>query len=357
MGIIQTIAATTFVYSAACVAAALIFARLCLSILLHPTRLFWKVKRRDTVPACLTDPAYGIHGYLPIEGVKIHYVEKGDRSKPLMLFIHGFPEFWYSWRHQLKEFSKDYWTVAVDMRGYGDSDKPAALEDYKMAHLVNDIKEIIEALGHETCTLVAHDFGGAIAWNFVMTHPEMLDSYIILDAPYSPSNFRILTSNLFQVLMSWDLFYFQLPYLPELTFRAYDMVRLKHLFRGSTPTSLSPITDEDLEAYKYAFAKSGAFTPPINYFRANGFSLSPPKSKLKKDIEAPGLYMFGEHDGHLVFDHLWAAQSYIKNLKVQMVKGANHYVQQDDPEKVNGLIRDFLKTKKPKVEKPVAASS
>jgi pimeloyl-ACP methyl ester carboxylesterase len=93
----------------------------------------------------------------------------------------------------------------------------------------------------------------------------------------------------------------------------------------------------------------GAFTPPINYFRANSFSLSPPKSQLKKDIEAPGLYMFGEHDGHFVFDHLWTAQSYIKNLEVKMVKGANHYVQQDDPEKVNKLIRDFLKSKQQKV--------
>jgi Predicted hydrolases or acyltransferases (alpha/beta hydrolase superfamily) len=93
----------------------------------------------------------------------------------------------------------------------------------------------------------------------------------------------------------------------------------------------------------------GAFTPPINYFRANGFSLSPAKSKLKKDIDVPGLYMFGEHDSHLVFDHLWAAQNRLKNLKVQMVKGASHYVQQDDPEKVNTLIRDFLKTRQPKV--------
>jgi pimeloyl-ACP methyl ester carboxylesterase len=98
----------------------------------------------------------------------------------------------------------------------------------------------------------------------------------------------------------------------------------------------------------------GAFTPPINYFRANGFSLSPPKSNLKKDIEAPGLYMFGEHDGHFVFDHLWAAKNYIKNLKVKIVKGANHYAQQDDPERINNLIRDFLKIKHPKVSTTLA---
>jgi pimeloyl-ACP methyl ester carboxylesterase len=93
----------------------------------------------------------------------------------------------------------------------------------------------------------------------------------------------------------------------------------------------------------------GAFTPPINYFRANGFSLSSAKSKPKNDIEVPGLYMLGEHDGHLVFDHLWAAQSRQKNLKVQIVKGASHYAQQDDPERVNTLIRDFLKIRQPKV--------
>jgi pimeloyl-ACP methyl ester carboxylesterase len=100
---------------------------------------------------------------------------------------------------------------------------------------------------------------------------------------------------------------------------------------------------------KWSYNFVGAFTPPINYYRANGFSLSLPKSKPKKDIKAPGLYMFGEHDDHLVFGHLWTAQHCIKNLKVRMVKGANHYVQQDDPEKVNKLIRDFLKTAHPKV--------
>ena len=93
----------------------------------------------------------------------------------------------------------------------------------------------------------------------------------------------------------------------------------------------------------------GAFTPPINYFRANGFSLSSAELKPKKDVEVPGLYLFGEHDSHLVFDHLWAAQNCQKDLKVQMVKGASHYVQQDDPEKVNTIIRGFLKIRQPKV--------
>jgi pimeloyl-ACP methyl ester carboxylesterase len=97
----------------------------------------------------------------------------------------------------------------------------------------------------------------------------------------------------------------------------------------------------------------GAFTPPINYFRANRFSLSSAISKSKKDIEVSGLYMFGEHDDHLVFDHLWAAQSRQKNLKVQMVKGASHYAQQDDPEKVNTIIRDFLKIRQPKVSNKI----
>ncbi|KAJ9575262.1 hypothetical protein L9F63_025784 [Diploptera punctata] len=278
--------------------------------------MFWRVKPRPTAPECLTDPVYGIHGYLPIEGVKIHYVEKGDRSKPLMLFIHGFPEFWYSWRHQIKEFSKDYWTVAVDMRGYGDSEKPE------------------ESLGRETCTLVAHDYGGAVAWNFIMTHPEMLDSYVILDAPYSPSNLRVMTTNFLQFIRSWDVYFFQLPYLPEFMFIAYDM--------------------EDIQAYKYTFGKPGAFTPPINYFRANGFSISPSKLSLKTDVPVSGLYMFGEHDDHYVFDHLRTAQTYIKNLQVKMIKGASHFAQQDDPEKVNLFIREFLRTKKPATAPPPA---
>ncbi|CAH3019895.1 unnamed protein product [Porites evermanni] len=122
-------------------------------------------KRREKPPACLLDPELGEHHFLrTASNIRIQYVAKGDTGKPFMLCLHGFPEFWYSWRYQLKAFSDNFRMVAVDLRGYGDSDSPKGREHYKTSLLVNDIKEIIEALDYKSCTLLSHDWGGALAW-------------------------------------------------------------------------------------------------------------------------------------------------------------------------------------------------
>ncbi|XP_026326655.1 epoxide hydrolase 4-like [Hyposmocoma kahamanoa] len=105
------------------------------------------LKLRLEPPPCLTDPKYGTHKYIKVNNIKLHYVESGDPSKPLMIFVHGFPEFWYSWRHQILEFQKDYWCIAIDMRGYGDSERPDDVSSYKLDLLVNDIRELVSQLG------------------------------------------------------------------------------------------------------------------------------------------------------------------------------------------------------------------
>lgn len=300
------------------------------------------VKKRDKPPECLTDPAHGMHGYLSLDGIKIHYVEKGDRSKPLMLFVHGFPEFWYSWRYQMKEFSQDYWTVAIDMRGYGDSEKLSGVENYIMKLLVSDIKQVVEALGRQKFILVAHDWGGAVAWSFIKKHHDMLESYIILNCPYSPAYIEAAKSNRKQFFMSLYIMFFQLPYLPEFSMKVDDYDLFRKLFRRNKPKELSPISDEDIEAFKYTFSKPGAFTPPLNYYRAIMRSSPRGRSKKELDIDAPGLMMFGEYDDYLVLEHMDIAKKYVKKMEVRTVKGANHFVQQDDHETVNKYMREFL---------------
>ena len=126
------------------------------------------------------------HSYLKTNGIRLHYVTDG--SGELMLMLHGFPEFWYSWRHQIKEFSEDYKVVALDLRGYNDSDKPAAPSAYAMSELLADVKGAIEALGYGTCILVAHDWGGAIAWQFAYAYPDMVSKLIVMNLPH-PAKF------------------------------------------------------------------------------------------------------------------------------------------------------------------------
>ncbi|XP_049837049.1 epoxide hydrolase 4-like [Schistocerca gregaria] len=322
----------------ACVYGALFLARNVWRWLKNPTNFFWRVAKRPTPPAVLSDPALGEHRYAQLKDLKIHYVEKGDKSHPLMLFVHGYPEFWYSWRHQIKEFSRDYWTVAMDMRGFGDSDKPEGKQNYKIDLLVEDIRNLVQALGREKFTLVAHDWGGVVGWAFVFKYYHMLNNYIILDAPFPDAWSNMVFSDKDQFLKSWYVFFYQLPFLPELALRLDDFGIFDTIFRMYAKV---PIKKEEIEAYKYTFGKPGALTPPVNYYRAlmeaPWHQPSPPRGKPLP----PGLFLFGEKEFALSFDFLSHARDQI-GVPTAIVKEAGHFVQQENPEEVNRLIRDFL---------------
>ncbi|KAF4523635.1 hypothetical protein B566_EDAN010144 [Ephemera danica] len=300
----------------------------------RPSVKFWERKTRDEPPACLNDSALGQHSYVHLRDVKLHYVENGDRSKPLMLCVHGFPEFWYSWRHQLKEFSKDYWVVAIDMRGYGDSDKPTGLEPYGIDLLVDDLRELIVALGREQCVLVAHDWGGIIAWHFVEKCPEMVQRFIIMDAPYMRLYAKYVMSHFKQFLRAWYTFFFLLPFLPEFTLLRYDMNFIEEMLGKDKANKNSKITDQDIEAYKYTFGKPGALTPPINYYRSNLWRRSKKGKRTDLGENTPhGLLIFGQNDAYLDQELVRLSAEMVKNLQTFIVPDANHFVQQDQPEK------------------------
>jgi epoxide hydrolase 4 len=140
------------------------------------------------------------HAYIVSNGVKLHYVTQGEG--PLLLFLHGFPEFWYSWRHQIPEFAKDYHVVALDLRGYNNSDKPHDPGSYTLEELVLDIEGVVQGLGYERCFLVGHDWGGAVAWGFAYTYPEMVEKLAILNMPH-PAKFFEGIRQPQQMLRSW----------------------------------------------------------------------------------------------------------------------------------------------------------
>lgn len=316
--------------------------------LTKPSGTVFKVKNRPIPPACLNDPQLGEHKYVQLKNVKLHYVEKGDKTKPLMLFLHGFPEFWYSWRHQIKEFSEDYWVVAPDLRGYGDSEKPDGIKFYHAKYIVEDIKNLVEALERDKIILVAHDWGGLIAWYFVMLYPDLIDTYIIMNAPHPLYYTKQLSTNFTQFRMSWYVFFFQTPYLPELMMRLQDLKALNLIFRSKKRTS--PYSEEDKEAYRFTFGKPGAFTPPLNYYRAN-FGLTSEFSKsINRNVKLPpGLMIFGKRDLAIHLDTVKILPEKIPNLTLEVIDDATHFVQQDDPDRVNQLMQDFLE-KLPKLK-------
>lgn len=280
--------------------------------------------------------ASGHHSYINTNGVKLHYVTQGKGS--LMLMLHGFPEFWYSWRHQIPEFAKYFQVVAVDLRGYNHSDKPKKRSAYVMDELVKDIEGIIKGLGYEKCILVGHDWGGAIAWNFAYTHPQMLEKLIVLNIPH-PGKLTQGLSTFRQLLRSWYILFFQLPFLPELCLQAGDYRMIEKNFKAAA-IDKSLFTEEDIRAFKDAVIKPGALTAMLSYYR-NIFN----QKMLRKNwgiINIPTLIIWGENDTFFDKELTYETQNYVTSLQIKYVPNCNHWVQQEKPELVNHYIREFL---------------
>ncbi|MDJ0590901.1 MAG: alpha/beta hydrolase [Pleurocapsa sp. MO_226.B13] len=278
------------------------------------------------------------HGFIKTNGVNLHYVSQGTGK--LMLMLHGFPEFWYSWRHQIAKFSRDYHVVAIDLRGYNDSDKPEALSAYQMSELIADVRGVINGLGYEDCILVAHDWGGAIAWNFAYKYPEMIEKLIVMNCPH-PAKFIEGLKTPAQLQRSWYIFFFQLPFLPELLFQANNYQAIASAFREMA-VDKSAFTTEDLNAYKEAAAKPGALTAMINYYRAN-FKIPP--DNLAKDwqiLNLPTLMIWGEEDTVLGKELTYGTEAYVSNLELKYIPNCSHWVQQEQPDLVNQYMEEFL---------------
>jgi pimeloyl-ACP methyl ester carboxylesterase len=276
------------------------------------------------------------HEYITTNGVKLHYVTQGEG--PLMLMLHGFPEFWYSWRYQIPEFAQNFKVVALDLRGYNDSDKPEAQSAYVMDEFIKDVEGVIKGLGYQKCVLVGHDWGGAIAWNFAYAHPEMLERLIILNLPH-PAKFSEGFRTPQQLVRSSYMFFFQLPWLPELLLQASDYQAIEMAFKGMA-VNKNVFTQTDIDTYKKAVAKPGALTAMLNYYR-NIFEqkiLNPNKGVL----EVPTLMIWGEKDTALGKELSYGTEAYVRDFQIKYIPDCSHWLQQEKPELVNQYMREFL---------------
>ena len=277
------------------------------------------------------------HDYLVSNSIRLHYVTQGEGA--LMLMLHGFPEFWYSWRYQISEFAQDYKVVAIDLRGYNKSEKPQERTAYAISELVKDVAGVITGLGYDRCILVGHDWGGAIAWSFAYAYPEMLEKLIVMNLPH-PAKFAVaLRSNRRQLLRSWYILFFQLPWLPELTLQFNDYQAIASAFIDSA-IDKTVFTDQDLGAYKKAAAKPGALTAMLNYYR-NIF----PEFLLPRSwglLQVPTLMIWGENDKFLGKELTYDTQVYVKDFQLKYIPNCSHWVQQEKPDLVNQYMREFL---------------
>jgi pimeloyl-ACP methyl ester carboxylesterase len=264
-------------------------------------------------------------------------VEAGDG--PPVVMLHGFPEFWYSWRHQLPALAAaGYRAVAPDLRGYNESDKPPGVASYRSDKLLGDMIGLIEGLGAGPAIVVGHDWGGVIAWLLVMRRPDLVWGLVVLNAPH-PATFLRELRHARQLLRSWYMFFFQLPWFPEALIRFQDFRMLGHAFRAQPrhPGAFTPI---DVRKYKEALAKPGALTAALNYYRA-AFRYRREAEQGFRPVRGPALVIWGERDGYLnphVLDGLpgWAPDAQLVRLP-----NASHWVQNDEPDTVNRLLVEF----------------
>ncbi len=301
-------------------------------------------------------------------GIELNIAEQGEG--PLVLMLHGFPESWYSWRHQFEPIANaGFHAVAPDMRGYGKSDKPESIDAYNQVEVTNDIIGLIGALGHETAVVIGHDWGAPTAWSCALNHTNKVTAVGALSVPFSPRPPMPpidIMREVFKDQFFYQL-YFQEPGVAEAELEADVKVSLRkfyHMASGDMDlTTLSPkpadadllsdlddpgklgawCSEEDLDFYTAEFEHSG-FRGPVNYYRAQNITWEFTEG-APTIIEQPALFAAGDRDGVILMaaEQLKAMPERVPNLLInELIPGAGHWTQQEAPERVNELIVEFL---------------
>ena len=294
------------------------------------------------------------HFFAPVNGIRLHCAAEGAADAPLMLFVHGFPEFWYCWHGQLQEFGRDHRAVAFDLRGHNLSDKPEGVEAYRIKPLLQDLRQLIEYLqagrDDKSCVLVAHDWGGAIAWTFAAMHPELVKKLIIINAPHTVPFARALAGNPEQQAASNYMLLLR-DAKAERVMAENNYERLLKMF-SRTADGRCALADAEIPLYRKAWSQPGALSCALNLYRAS--PLYPPTPEdpgaaaLKLDpavltVRVPTLVIWGEADAALGTVLLDGLEELVPDLRIRRIPEGSHWVIHEQPRQVSAEIRDFLK--------------
>lgn len=277
------------------------------------------------------------HAFVRANNLTFH-IAQIERSAPLVLFLHGFPECYYSWRHQMPAVSRVGFRVwAPDLRGYNLTDKPRGIGAYHLNALELDVYELLNAAGADKAILVGHDWGALIAWRFAMDYPERLDKLVIMNVPHPAcygTGFRMPS----QWLKSWYIGAFQIPYLPERLMSRNARRVAEGLRWGSVRKQA--FNDADIAVYAKAIAQPGVMRAAINYYRALarwGFRLP------VKRIDVPTMMVWGEQDLALRQELTYGTEKWVTDFRIHYIPDCGHWVQNEAPDVVNQLLVDFIK--------------
>jgi pimeloyl-ACP methyl ester carboxylesterase len=282
-------------------------------------------------------------------GTQLHYASAGEKGKPLMLFVHGFPEFWYEWSAQLAEFGQDHYAVAPDLRGFNLSDMPTDAAAYKAKHIVDDLRLLIAHLGYQKAVIVAHDWGGAICWNMAIALPELFEILIIINSPHPYLFMQALVNDATQKQSSEYMNWLRTPGSEDALAKD-DFILMDGFFNGMGQGNAPWFDADTREKYHACWARG--LTGGVNYYRAS--PLHPPTEsdpgplKLHLNpadfkVTVPVRVIWGENDKALPKTLLDGLEDFVADLKVQRIAEGSHWVIHEQPQRVNQLIRDYLK--------------
>jgi len=279
------------------------------------------------------------HEWRKVNGVRLHCAIAGDG--PLVVLLHGFPEFWFSWRYQIAALANRFTMVAPDLRGYNQSDKPARIADYTLPILVQDVVALIRSFGRERAIVGGHDWGGVVAWELALQRPQAVEKLLIFNAPHPRLFIQNLLTNPRQVLRSWYVGPFQLPWLPERLLSANDYAAIERMLREASGNP-GQLGSDEVAAYKRAAAQPGALTGGLNYYRANARRGVLRYIDHDPVLQMPVLVVWGEQDIALGRELNDGLERYVPDLRLHYIPNAGHWVQQEQPEPVNRYIAEFL---------------
>ena len=272
--------------------------------------------------------------------VSLHAVAAGPNDGPVVVLLHGFPEFSYGWRQQIEPLAATGFRVVVpDQRGYNLSSKPSGVAAYALAELVSDVIAIADQLGREKIFLAGHDWGAAVAWSAALLHPQRISKLAVLNVPHPSVMRKFLSTRPRQLLRSWYMFFFQLPWLPEIFFSAFNFrIVSRSLLRSSRPGTFST---EDLAQYRAAWSQPGALTGMINWYRARFRA----RVKFSDNIvRVPTRILWGDRDAFLLAEMARESLRYCTNAELFTFANATHWLQHEEAARVSELLIDFFRS-------------
>jgi len=271
--------------------------------------------------------------YRNINGVQLHVVTAGDSDAPLVVLLHGHPDFWYGWRDQIRPLVEAGFRVVVpDQRGCNLSDAPDEVDAYRQSKLVADVRELIHSEGRDSAHVVGHDFGGFVAWNVALRHPSVVDHLSILNVPHPTVYRETLRSSLEQIVRSWYVWFYQVPKLPEWMLRRNDMANMVDSLEITS--NEGTFDEETINRYKAAWQHSG-IEPRINWYR--GFRRSERSSR--DTVTQPMLICWGEDDIALRPSMAEKSLDYCEDGQLEMFPDASHWVHHEREEVTDALVR------------------